>query len=88
MAFWGADVEQLRQLSSQLTQEADEIAVVLSNLVNQLGNTDWNGLDSEAFRHDWSSTHASALRQIANDLRDAAALTQRSANQQEVASDY
>lgn len=88
MTFWGADVEQLRQLSSQLNQKSDEVDIVLSTLASQLGNIDWKGPDSEAFRHDWSSTHANALRQIANDLRDAAAMTQHNASQQEVASNY
>lgn len=88
MAFWGADIEQLRQLSSQLNQKAGEIDNVLNTLIKQLGNIDWKGPDSETFRQDWSGTHANALRQIANDLRDAAATTQNSAGQQEAASNY
>lgn len=83
MAIWGADIQQLRQLSSQLNQKAGEIDSVLSTLTSQLGNTDWRGPDSEAFRNDWQSTHTNALKQVASALRDAASKAQQNANQQE-----
>lgn len=86
MAFWGADVDQLRQLSSQLNQKAGEIESVLSSLTAQLGNTDWRGPDSEAFRREWEGSHTNALKQVANALRDASGKAAQNANQQHIAS--
>lgn len=86
MALWGADIEQLRQLSSQLSQKAGEIDSVLSTLTAKLGGTEWRGPDADSFRREWESTHTNALKQVAAALRDASSKAQQNATQQEGAS--
>lgn len=83
MALWGLDVQQVRQLSSQLNQKAGEIENVLSTLTTALNNTQWEGPDATSFRSEWSGQHTSALRQVANALRDAATKATQNANSQE-----
>lgn len=81
--MWGLDVQQVRQLSSQLSQKAGEIESALSTLTSALGNTQWEGPDATNFRNDWSGQHTSALRQVIQALRDAATKAQQNANAQE-----
>lgn len=83
MAVWGLDVEQVRQLSSKLNQEATAIQQVLSTLTNQLGNTQWTGPDAEQFRNDWSGTHTAALNRVVNALQDASQKASQNASAQE-----
>lgn len=86
MAVWGLDVQQVRQLSSQLNQKAGEIESVLSTLTSALANTQWEGPDAMAFRNEWSGQHTSALRQVANALRDAGSKAAQNASAQETTS--
>ncbi len=83
MALWGLDVQQVRTLSTQLNQKAEEIEGILSTLTNTLGSTQWEGPDATAFRNEWSSTHTAALRQVINALRDASSKAQQNAAAQE-----
>ncbi|MDY7540848.1 WXG100 family type VII secretion target [Cryobacterium sp. 10I1] len=83
MAVWGLDVEQVRQLSGQLSQKAGDIESVLSTLTNTLGNTQWTGPDSESFRSDWSGQHTTALRQVIEALKNASQKAQANAQAQE-----
>lgn len=83
MALWGLDVQQVRQLSSQLNQKASDIDGILSSLTGVLNNTQWEGPDAVQFRNDWTGQHTSALRQVAQALRDAAGKAQQNAAQQE-----
>ncbi len=83
MPMWGLDVQQVRQLGSQLTQKAGEIETLLSTLTNALNSTQWEGPDATAFRNEWSGQHTAALRNVANALRDAGAKATQNASQQE-----
>jgi uncharacterized protein YukE len=83
MAVWGLDVEQVRQLSSQLNQKAADIESILSTLTSALNSTQWEGPDANQFRNDWSGQHTSSLRNVANALRDAGAKAQQNASAQE-----
>ena len=83
MAVWGLDVEQVRNLSSQLRQQADQIQEILSTLTNTLNSTQWMGPDSEQFRNEWSTTHTSALRQVINSMHEASQKAQQNAAEQE-----
>lgn len=86
MAVWGLDVEQVRQLSGKLNQEANTIQGVLTTLTNQLGNTQWTGPDSDQFRNDWSGTHTAALQKVIQALQDASQRASQNASEQESAS--
>lgn len=81
--MWGLDVQQVRNLSSQLRQKASDIENALSTLTSALGQTDWNGPDATRFRNDWSGPHTSALRQVIQALNDAADKAQQNATAQE-----
>ncbi|GAA5194248.1 WXG100 family type VII secretion target [Arthrobacter gyeryongensis] len=83
MAVWGLDVDQVRQLSNQLKQQADQIQQILSTLTNTLNSTQWTGPDSEQFRNEWSSTHTSSLRQVINSMQEASQKAQQNATEQE-----
>lgn len=83
MAIVGMDIQQVRQLSTQLSQKASDIEQILSSLSSQLGSTQWEGPDANQFRNDWSGQHTSALRNVANALRDAANKASQNASQQE-----
>lgn len=83
MAVWGLDVEQVRQLSTQLNQKAGDIDSILSTLTNALSSTQWEGPDATQFRNDWSGQYTSSLRQVAQALRDAGQKATQNANAQE-----
>ncbi len=83
MAVWGLDVEQVRQLSTQLNQKATDIEGILSSLTSALNATQWEGPDANQFRNDWSGQHTSALRNVANALREAGSKAQQNAAAQE-----
>ncbi len=83
MAVWGLDVQQVRQLSSQLSQKAEEIQSALTTLTSMLANTQWEGPDATAFRNDWSGQHTSALKQVIQALQDASNKASQNASAQE-----
>ncbi len=83
MAIWGLDIQQVRQLSTQLNQKATDIDSILTTLTNALNNTQWEGPDANQFRNDWSGQHTSSLRNVASALRDAAAKASQNAAAQE-----
>ncbi len=84
--YGGLDVQQVRQLSTQLSQKASDIDSILSSLTGALNNTQWEGPDATKFRNDWSGQHTSVLKQVAQALRDASQNAQQNAAQQEQAS--
>ncbi|SEQ81576.1 WXG100 family type VII secretion target [Arthrobacter sp. OV608] len=83
MAMWGLDVQQVRQLSSQLNQKAEEIQSILSTLTTSLDGTQWQGPDATAFRNEWAGAHSSSLRQVVQALQDASHKAATNATQQE-----
>ena len=83
MAVWGLDIQQVRTLSSQLSQKAGEIESALGTLTSTLANTQWEGPDAIAFRNDWSGSHTAALKQVITALRDASTKAIQNANAQE-----
>jgi uncharacterized protein YukE len=85
MAVWGLDVDQVRQLSTQLKQQADQVQQILSSLTNTLNSTQWTGPDSERFRNEWSTTHTNSLRQVISSMQDAGQRAMQNANEQESA---
>lgn len=80
---WGLDVQQVRDLGTNLDREADSIDQIISKLTGTLTNTQWTGPDATQFRNDWSSVHTAALRKVGQALRDAAQLARTNANAQE-----
>ncbi|MEA5456398.1 hypothetical protein SPF06_16815 [Sinomonas sp. JGH33] len=86
MAVWGQDTQQVRQLSAQLNQGANEIQSILGSLTSALNGTEWLGPDATAFRNEWSGTHSASLRNVIQALHDASQKAAFNATQQENAS--
>ena len=83
MAVWGLDVQQVRQLSKQMTHEADTIQQTLSKLTSALQAAQWTGPDAQKFRNEWSSSHTTALKSVIQALQNAGQMAARNANAQE-----
>jgi uncharacterized protein YukE len=83
MAVWGMDVQQVRELANVLGQKAGEIDTLISTITNKLSGTQWEGPDSQKFRSDWSGQLTSALKQVAQALRDTQQRAQQNAQDQE-----
>lgn len=83
MALYGMDIEQVRQLASQLGQKAEQIDQIIQEVSNRLGGTDWKGPDADKFRNDWQGTLTSQLRNVAQALRDTQNRATQNASQQE-----
>lgn len=83
---WGLDVQQVRELGTNLDREADQIDGILSKLTGILNNTQWTGPDATHFRNEWQGAHSSSLRKVAAALRETAGMARNNANQQEQAS--
>ncbi len=80
---WGLDVQQVRDLATNLDREADGIDQVLSKLTGVLNGTQWTGPDATQFRNDWQGAHSNALRRVATALRETAQLARANAAAQE-----
>ena len=80
---WGLDVQQVRDLGTNLDREADSIDQILSKLTAVLNNTQWTGPDATQFRNDWQGAHSTALRRVGQALRDTAQMARTNAAAQE-----
>lgn len=86
-AFFGADVDQLRELAAQFQRTAERVDSVLNEVNNQATvATRWEGPDSESFRSEWQGHGSAAMRSAGDVLRDAARQLQANARAQEQAS--
>lgn len=83
---WGLDIQQVRDLGTNLDREADQIDAILSKLTGVLNNTQWTGPDANQFRNDWQGVHSNALRKVAAALRETAQAARANAMAQEQAS--
>lgn len=55
MTFFGADTEQLREMSSRTTHAAARIDELLGELSTLVASVDWVGPDADAYRDRWAS---------------------------------
>lgn len=84
--FFGADVEQLRLLGRELTQQAEMLESVVARLTSRIGSVEWHGPDAQKFKAEWHDQLAVRLRATAGSLRDASGHVEGNAGQQEQAS--
>jgi uncharacterized protein YukE len=82
----GMIIEDVRQLSSQLSSAADEIQTLIGSLTAKIDSTTWVGPDRERFHSDWTGTYVQQLTTVMNGLREASTNAVTNANQQEQAS--
>lgn len=83
MSLVGADVDQLRTLARTLTQAADRLESMTSEVTSRLAATPWTGSDAEQYRSQWHGQSLAQVRTAVGALRDAATKIERNANEQE-----
>jgi uncharacterized protein YukE len=86
MPITGMDIDGVRQLATQMDNNADQIAQLIGALDAALQSTEWIGPDRERFVGDWQGTFMPQLTTVANSLRDTAIAARDNADQQEQAS--
>ena len=86
MAMYGMDIDEVRQLSTQLQQASSDIHNIVAQLTGKLGQTTWLGPDRVKFEGDWQSHHVTALNNVSTALQDASTLATQNAQQQQDAS--
>jgi uncharacterized protein YukE len=84
--FTGMDIQQVRNLSTQMNTKAGEIRTIMQTLTTALDNTPWVGPDQVQFVGDWKSQHCSQLNSVITALEDAGRRAATNADQQEQAS--
>jgi len=83
MAVWGLDVQQVRELSTQLNSKAGDIQSILSQLTSKLNSTQWTGPDAAQFRNDWNGEHTASLKKVIAALQEAGQKASANASAQE-----
>jgi outer membrane murein-binding lipoprotein Lpp len=83
MALTGMDIQAVRQLSTQMTHNADQIDQLSQQLTQALNDVQWLGQDREHFVSDWQSNHVAALKNVSQAIRDAATRANQNASEQE-----
>lgn len=84
--FTGMDIPQVKALATQMRAKAEEIESISRELTNSLGNAQWVGPDRQQFESDWNGQYMTALKNVAQGLKDAAQRADTNATQQEQAS--
>ncbi|QOD03247.1 hypothetical protein [Pseudarthrobacter sp. BIM B-2242] len=87
MTFYGADVNQLRELARAVDKAATLLSSRAGSLQGQIQSAPWKGMDGAQFRQDWTGSHRPALERVAQSLRHNSKLLLQHANEQEKASD-
>lgn len=86
MALYGQDIDQVRQLGTQLNSKASDIESVISQLTSAVNSVQWMGPDAERFKSDWEGQHVRQLRQVVSALQKASQDASRNATEQQQAS--
>lgn len=89
MAYLGQDVEQVKQMATQLNSKAGDIESVITQLTSAVNGVRWDGNDAKQFKSDWQSQHVPQLRKVVDALRSASqAANRNAAEQQQTSSKY
>ncbi|MGE0214229.1 hypothetical protein [Mycolicibacterium sp.] len=86
MALYGADIEQVQQLSNQLNAKANDIQNIVTQLSSAINSVNWLGPDADRFRSDWQGQHVAQLKQVISALQTASQNARRNAQEQQTAS--
>lgn len=82
----GMNVEEVRRMSAQLRDAAEEITRIEQELTTGLAEVDWTGPDADRFRGQWSGEMVPALQQIMNAVNDLGDSADRNAAEQDATS--
>lgn len=66
------DVEQIRQLSTQLTVRAAALEEEVSQITTALRAVNWTGPGADGFKADWMNSHLPNVQAAINAMRTAA----------------
>ncbi|MCO5954067.1 WXG100 family type VII secretion target [Microbacterium yannicii] len=83
MAYYGADIGELREFARQLSAGSDSLENARRALQSSVTSAPWRGPDGEELRSRWSSELAPALVEVAGSLRTAAQRIRANADDQE-----
>ena len=86
MALYGQDIDQVRQLATQLNAKAGDIEGVISQLTSAVNSVQWMGPDAERFKAEWQGQHVPQLKQVVSALQNASQNANRNASEQQQAS--
>jgi hypothetical protein len=82
----GMNVEQVRQLATQLNQKASGIDQILSEVNAMLQNTAWIGPDADSFKNKWQAEGVRQLTAAKDILTQASQAASRNASEQDTTS--
>jgi uncharacterized protein YukE len=84
--IYGADIEQLRELSQSLGRSGTRLKSVESTVNSLVQSSAWKGADGDRFRSEWSSSLRPMLSHASEALQDQSRSLLRHADEQEQAS--
>lgn len=87
-ATLGMNVEEVRRMSAQLREAAEEIGRIEQDLTTGLADVDWTGPDAERFRGQWSGEMVPALHQVKNAVLELSDSAERDAEEQRNISEH
>lgn len=82
----GMNVDEVKRMSGQLRDAAEEITRIEQELTRGLEDVDWTGPDADRFRGQWSGEMVPALQQIMNAVNELGDTADRNAAGQEATS--
>ena len=82
----GMNVDEVKRMSGQLRDAAEEITRIEQELTRGLEDVDWTGPDADRFRGQWSGEMVPALQQIMNAVNELGNTADRNAAEQEATS--
>lgn len=82
----GMNVEEVKRMSGQLRDAAEEITRIEQELTRGLEDVDWTGPDADRFRGQWSGEMVPALQQIMDAVNELGDTADRNAAEQEATS--
>src|SRR5690625_2912317 len=85
-AYFGADTEALRTISSAFARRADLLSEIEAQILAVIDGTEWAGEDAEAFRADWAGRVRPVLQDCSVDIRHGARRLLQHAEEQDRAS--
>ena len=85
-AVKGMTVEEVKRMSGQLRDAAEEITRIEQELTRGLEDVDWTGPDADRFRAQWAGEMVPALQQIMTAVNELGDTADRNAAEQEATS--
>ena len=82
----GMNVDEVKRMSGQLRDAAEEITRIEQELTRGLEDVDWTGPDADRFRGQWSGEMVPALQQVMKAVEELGQTADSNAAEQEATS--